>query len=46
MIIAERKAFRERVKLGLTALPLIQVAGLTTALLDLEDFPFHIRVDL
>jgi hypothetical protein len=32
-IIAESKAFRERVKLSLTALPLIQFAGLAPAML-------------
>ena len=43
-MIAENKAYRDRIQLGLLALPLLQVTGLIR-LLSFNDFPYHFKVD-
>ncbi len=45
MLIAEKKALRERIKLGFGALPMLQITGLIQ-LVEKVDFPFHLRADV
>ena len=44
MQIAESKAFRDRIFLGLTVLPLLQLTSLIHSV-DYQDFPYHLKID-
>lgn len=45
MQIAESKAFRDRIFLGLTSLPLLQLTSLIHSV-DFQDFPYHLKIDV
>lgn len=45
MLIAEKRAYRDRVKLGLGALPMLQITGLVQ-IVEKIDFPFQLRADV
>lgn len=45
MLMAEKKAYRDRVKLCLGAMPMLQITGLMQ-IVDKVDFPFHLRADV